>query len=219
MTPPVLYRDAVLLILDKPAGLPVDVPRRGGASVTALLPALRFGASRDPVPAHRLDQDTAGCLALGRTAAAVAALGAWFAAGAVRKTYWAVVEGVPPGDAGDIDAPLAKRSTVAEGWSMVVDRSGRPAETAWRVLGVADGRAWLELTPRTGRTHQLRAHCRHLGCPIVGDPRYGARSGAMLHLLARRLILPATPPVAATAAVPGHMRSALARSGWRDDAE
>jgi tRNA pseudouridine32 synthase / 23S rRNA pseudouridine746 synthase len=185
------------------------------------LPALRLGKRRDPQPAHRLDADTAGCLVLGRTRPALARLGALFAAGRVRKTYWAVVRGAPPAQAGEVAAPLLKRSTAREGWRMTVDPAGQPAATAWRVLGMAaDGRlAWLELAPRTGRTHQLRAHCAHLGCPILGDVRYGGGGDDRpLHLLARAVHLPLDPPVSATAPVPAHLRAALAACGWRGEA-
>ena len=215
----ILHRDDAVLILDKPAGLPVHRGPAGGPSLEDWLPALRLGKRRDPQPAHRLDADTAGCLALGRTRPAVARLGALFAAGAVRKTYWAVVRGAPPRPEGEIAAPLLKRSSAREGWRMVVDPArGQPAVTAWRVLGTApSGLAWLELVPRTGRTHQLRAHCAHLGCPILGDARYGGGEGG-LHLLAREIVLPLDPPVAATTPVPGHMRAGLRACGWRGDA-
>ena len=185
---------------------------RGGPSLEDRLPSL--GKKRLPQPAHRLDMDTAGCLVLGRTKPALAELGGIFAAGRAAKTYWAVVRGAPPGPAGTVDAPLVTRSTARDGWRMVVDPAGQPAVTAWRVLGTADGQAWLELRPRTGRTHQLRVHCAHLGCPILGDPRYGDGIG-MLHLLARAIALPLDPPVAAEAPVPAHMQAALAACGWR----
>jgi tRNA pseudouridine32 synthase/23S rRNA pseudouridine746 synthase len=205
-----------VLVLDKPAGLPVHPGPRGGPSVEDWLPALAFGKRRLPQAAHRLDMDTAGCLVLGRTKPALAALGALFAAGRAAKTYWAVVRGAPPADAGEIAAPLAKRSTARDGWRMVVDPAGQPALTAWRMLGAADGLSWLELRPRTGRTHQIRVHCAHLGCPVLGDPRYGGGDGAML-LLARAIALPLDPPVAAAAPPPAHMRAALAACGWRAD--
>ncbi|MBV1799221.1 RluA family pseudouridine synthase [Siccirubricoccus sp. G192] len=214
-----LHRDGQLLVLDKPAGLPVHRGPRGGASLEDWLPVLALGKRRAPQPAHRLDTDTAGCLVLGRTKPALAALGALFAAGRVEKTYWAVVRGAPPAPAGEVAAPLAKRSTARDGWRMVVDPEGQPALTAWRVLGEAGGLAWLELRPRTGRTHQLRVHCAHLGCPILGDARYGGGEAAMLHLLARAIALPLDPPVTATAPVPPHMRAALAACGWREAAE
>jgi RluA family pseudouridine synthase len=205
-----------VLVLDKPAGLPVHRGPRGGPSVEDWLPALAFGKRRLPQPAHRLDADTAGCLVLGRTKPALAALGALFASGRVEKTYWAVVRGAPPQAEGEVAAPLLKRSTAREGWRMVVDAAaGQPAATEWRTLGEADGLSWLELRPRTGRTHQLRAHCAHLGCPILGDPRYGVGGAGAMHLMARAVALPLEPPVSAEAPPPEHMRAALSACSWR----
>ncbi|TDH57927.1 RNA pseudouridine synthase [Dankookia rubra] len=202
-----------MLILDKPPGLAVHRGPRGGASLEDWLPALAMGRKRLPQPAHRLDADTAGCLVLGRTKPMLATLGALFAAGRAEKTYWAVVRGAPPQAAGTVDAPLLKRSTARDGWWMAVDPAGQPARTAWRVLGAAAGLTWLELRPRTGRTHQIRVHCAHLGCPILGDARYGGGEGR-LHLLARAIALPLDPPRAAVAPPPPHMRAALAACGW-----
>ncbi len=211
-----LHRDGAVLVLDKPAGLPVHRGPRGGPSVEDWLPALAFGKRRLPQPAHRLDADTAGCLVLGRTKPALAALGALFASGRVEKTYWAVVRGAPPQAEGEVAAPLLKRSTAREGWRMVVDAAaGQPAATEWRTLGEADGLSWLELRPRTGRTHQLRAHCAHLGCPILGDPRYGVGGAGAMHLMARAVALPLEPPVSAEAPPPEHMRAALSACSWR----
>jgi RluA family pseudouridine synthase len=210
-----LHRGEAVLILDKPAGIAVHAGPRGGPSVEDWLPRLAFGRKRLPQPAHRLDMDTAGCLVLGRTKPALAALGALFAAGRVVKTYWAVVRGGPAAESGQVSAPLMKRSTAQDGWWMAVDPAGQPATTAWRVLGRAPGLAWLELRPRTGRTHQIRVHCAHLGCPILGDTRYGGGEGR-LHLLARAITLPLDLPIAATAPPPPHMRDALAACGWRE---
>lgn len=219
--PAILYRDDAVLILDKPAGLPVHAGPRGGTSLEDHLPALRFGKRHLPQPAHRLDTDTAGCLVLGRTKPALARLGALFATpGAVGKTYWAVVLGRPPAAQGRVDAPLLKRSTARAGWRMVVDPAGQPAATEWWLRGegrlpAGEAIAWLELAPRTGRTHQIRVHAAHLGCPILGDARYGgAAAGRPLHLLARAIALPLDPPVSAIAPVPAAMRDALARCGW-----
>ena len=121
-----------------------------------------------------------------------------------------MVEGGPAQDFGEISAPLAK-ITDGRGWRMAVRRDGQAAVTLWQVLGRGDGRTWLALTPKTGRTHQLRVHCAHLGWPMVGDALYGAASGG-LHLLSRALALPDSP-VSAIAPPPPHMRAALAACG------
>jgi tRNA pseudouridine32 synthase/23S rRNA pseudouridine746 synthase/23S rRNA pseudouridine1911/1915/1917 synthase len=102
---------------------------------------------------------------------------------------------------------------------MVVDPQGQKAVTDYRVLGAVDGRAWLELRPRTGRTHQIRVHCAALGTPIVGDPAYGGPADHKLQLHARAIALPlypAKPPVAVAAPVPPHMVALLQALGWRD---
>jgi 23S rRNA-/tRNA-specific pseudouridylate synthase len=199
------------MVLDKPAGLPVSA--RSGETLEGWLPALRLGKRRDPQPAHRLDADTAGCLVLGRTAPMLAQLNALFAGRQAGKTYWAVVKGGPRDAAGVIEAPLRKVSSAARGWRMEVHPAGDPARTAWRVRGRGPGLAWLELVPETGRTHQLRVHCAHLGCPILGDVQYGGGTGGGLHLLARALDLPLDPPLHVEAPVPAHMQAALAACG------
>jgi 23S rRNA-/tRNA-specific pseudouridylate synthase len=135
-----------------------------------------------------------------------------FAAGRARKTYWAVVCGVPEEDAGTIAAPLARRQT-GRSWRMAVDPAGQPAVTRWRRRGVGADRAWLELWPETGRTHQVRAHCAALGHPVSGDAVYGGGTGPLL-LLARALRLDLEPPVSAVAPPPAPMRAALLRCGW-----
>ncbi|MEO3475035.1 RNA pseudouridine synthase [Roseomonas sp. CAU 1739] len=208
-----LLRDDVL-VLDKPAGLAVHRGPRGGASIEDWLPALQMGKRHLPQPAHRLDTDTAGCLVLGRTKPALAALGRIFAAGQADKTYWAVLRGVPDADEGMIDAPLRKVSSAARGWRMEVHPGGQPAVTRWRVLGRAAGMAWVELRPETGRTHQLRVHCAAQGWPILGDPFYGQAAPGGLHLLARAIALPLDPPVAAVAPVPQAMAAAFGACGW-----
>lgn len=204
----ILFRSDAALVIDKPAGLAVHSGRRGGASLEDLLESLRFGKRHLPQPVHRLDQDTAGCLVLGRTKPALAELGAHFAEGRARKTYWAALRGRLDG-AGVIDAPLLKTSTKKDGWRMVVDPAGAAARTAWRVLGHTGELTWVEFRPATGRTHQLRVHAAHLGHPIAGDPRYGGGEGAM-QLLARRIELPG---IEATAPVPEHMQRAIAACG------
>jgi tRNA pseudouridine32 synthase/23S rRNA pseudouridine746 synthase len=212
----VLYRDGLMLVIDKPAGVPVHSGPAGGPHLEHWFPLLRFGLPRPPGLAHRLDRDTSGCLVLGRHPKALRRLGRLFAEGRVEKIYWAVVAGVPAEGEGRIDAALRKE-TRGTGWRVVADPDGAPAVTDWRVLGAAGGRAWLELRPRTGRTHQIRVHCARLGCPVVGDPAYGGPADSPLLLHARSIALPlypARPPVAVTAPVPAHMLAALARLGY-----
>jgi tRNA pseudouridine32 synthase/23S rRNA pseudouridine746 synthase len=212
----VLFRDARFVVLDKPRGLPVHPGPRGGASVEDCFPAL--SRRKDgPWLAHRLDADTAGCLVVALRRAALREAQAAFAEGRAEKIYWAVVRGAPAEASGHIDAPLLKRNDRA-GWRMVVDAGGQKAISDFLVLGRGDGVAWLEVRPRTGRTHQVRAHCAALGWPVLGDPVYGTAEPGGLHLLARAIRLPLDPPLAATAPVPPHMRAALAACGWRDAA-
>lgn len=202
----ILFIDGEALLLNKPAGLPVDAPREGGLSVEAALESLRFGFQRSPAAVHRLDRDTSGCLLLARNPKAHRRFGAVFEAGQAQKIYLAVLEGIPKGEGGRIDMPLAKRSTRAEGWRIVPDAKGKAAATVWRLLGVADGRALIEFQPETGRTHQLRVHAAQgLGVPIVGDPVYG-RGGAAMLLHAWRLTVPRDPkpPIIGEAPLPPH---------------
>ena len=214
----VLYRDAHILILDKPAGLAAHAGPRGGRSVEDFLDQLAFGFRRLPALAHRLDRDTSGCLVLGRHPKALSRLGRLFAAGLVEKTYWAIVEGVPPAPEGRIDLPIRKL-TRKGGWRMATDPAGQPAITEYRVLGTAGDTAWLELRPRTGRTHQLRVHSAALGFPIRDDPTYGraAQAGGLIHLLARRIVIPyaaSRPPIVAVAPPPAHMLASLRACGF-----
>jgi tRNA pseudouridine32 synthase/23S rRNA pseudouridine746 synthase len=224
----VLYRDGLVLVIDKPAGLAVHRGPKGGASLEDHFDALRFGLPRPPALAHRLDRDTSGCLVLGRHRKALAHLGLLFKHGRIGKTYWAVVEGGPPGDNGRIDLPLG-RLDASRGWWMKPDPKGLPAVTIWQVLGRCPspgGRpalTWLALEPVTGRTHQLRVHCAAVGFPIVGDAIYGAaprHGGPGLHLHAREVVLPLAKnraPVRVVAPVPPHMRERLVACGWAAD--
>jgi len=134
-----LYRDGLMLVIDKPAGLPVHRGPKGGESLEDHFGALRFGLPRAPALAHRLDRETSGCLVLGRHRKALATLGRLFKTGAVGKTYWAVVEGGPTEDEGTIDLSLGRRDET-RGWWMRPDPAGQPAITRWKVLGRAEVR-------------------------------------------------------------------------------
>jgi tRNA pseudouridine32 synthase/23S rRNA pseudouridine746 synthase len=189
-----LYRDALMLVIDKPAGVAVHRGPKGGDNLEAHFDALRFGLPRPPALAHRLDRDTSGCLVLGRHRKALERLGLLFKQGKVAKTYWAVVEGGPADDAA----------------------LGQPAQTRYRVRGRADGLTFLALEPLTGRTHQLRVHCAAQGWPILGDPIYGTglASAPRLHLHARAVAVPLykdKPPIIAEAPLPEDVRATFAR--------
>src|SRR4029077_2832775 len=112
----VLYRDGLILVIDKPAGIPVHSGPGGGPHLEHWFPLLRFGLPRPPALAHRLDRDTSGCLVLGRHRSALRRLGRLFAEGRVEKVYWAVVAGIPAEPEGRIAAPLAKQPRGTVGW-------------------------------------------------------------------------------------------------------
>jgi RluA family pseudouridine synthase len=212
-----LHRDGLILVIDKPAGLAVHAGPSKAPNLEECFDALRYGLPRPPALAHRLDADTSGVLVLGRHPKALSKLGRIFSSRDTEKTYWAVVEGAPPGEEGMFDSPLLKVNT-RSGWSVKVSDKGQTAVTRYRVLGRAPGMTWLELKPETGRTHQLRVHCAHAGCPIIADRLYGkALPGQQLHLHARAIVLPLSknkPPIRVEATPPPHMLKALQACGY-----
>jgi len=197
----VLFIDGEAMVIDKPAGLAVHPGGRTPESLEDYLHHLRFGFKRRPLPVHRLDRDTSGCLLLARNPKAFQRA---FEDKRVAKTYVAVLDGVPEAEEGTVDMALGKISTAEEGWRMVADEAGRPSVTHWRVAAIRDGRAILVFSPETGRTHQIRVHAASgIGIPIVGDPVYGAGKGPMLlHALSLKVDRGAKPPVEATAPLP-----------------
>lgn len=202
----ILFIDAEAMILDKPAGLPVDAPRDGSLSVMNHLDSLRFGFERQPMIVHRLDRDTSGCLLLARNPRMQKKIGAAFEVGAVEKTYLAILAGVPKEPGGTIELPLNKVSSRESGWRMIVEKSGQRAVTHWEVVTFGDGRTLVRFKPETGRTHQLRVHAASgIGIAIVGDPVYGTGTTHMM-LHAHTLSVPreGKPPIAATAPLPAH---------------
>jgi len=216
----VLFLDGEALIVDKPAGLPVDRPRDGSLSLENHLDSLSFGFRRLPQAVHRLDRDTSGCLLLSRNPTAHARFQRAFEQGLVAKRYLAVLDGVPDGEEGRVDMPLAKRSTREAGWRMVPDPSSKAAATAWRLLGVAGGRSLVEFRPETGRTHQIRVHAAAgLGAPVLGDPVYGRthRLGMMLHASGLSVPRASKPAVEAEAPWPQRFRAvgAEGEAAWR----
>lgn len=210
LTDHILFLDGEAIVVDKPAGLPVDAPRDGGISLINHLDTLKFGFKRWPLAVHRLDRDTSGCLLLARNPKAHGRFTQAFEARAVEKAYLAIVDGLVAGERGTIDLPLAKVSTAEDGWRMVGDADGRkrgkPSISHWEKLGEANGRSLLRFRPETGRTHQLRVHALEgLGFPLAGDPVYGKggpRDRTMLH--AERLVVTRgdKPPIVAEAPFP-----------------
>jgi tRNA pseudouridine32 synthase / 23S rRNA pseudouridine746 synthase len=207
----VLFIDGEALIVDKPAGLPVDTPRDRSRSVESMLDDLTFGFKRAPLPVHRLDRDTSGCLLLSRNPKAHKRFQQAFEGGHVAKRYLAVLDGVPDAERGTVDLPLGKVSSAEAGWRIVPDARGKSAVTHWEMLRVADGRALVAFVPDTGRTHQIRVHAASgIGLPIVGDPHYGRgdRGGMLLH--AARLSIPreGKPPIEAESPPPDRFAAA-----------
>jgi tRNA pseudouridine32 synthase/23S rRNA pseudouridine746 synthase len=212
---PILFEDGEALVIDKPAGLPIERPRAGGRSLEDRLEELKLGFQRPPVPVHRIDTDTSGCLLLARNPKALKRFSAAFEARTVEKVYYGIVAGAPADEAGTIALSLAKISSAEKGWRMIAAKKGKPAVTHWRLIATRGGHSLIEFRPETGRTHQIRVHAlTGLGTALLGDPVYGSDSGdgtaaprTMLH--AARLSLPrdGKGPVTAAAPLPADFRN------------
>lgn len=227
LTRSILYKDADVLVLNKPAGLAVQGGTNMERHLDAMLDVLTFEQTERPRLVHRLDKDTSGVLVLGRTAAATAKLAQSFRSRKARKCYWALVVGTPKIRQGRIDAALAKMPGPLGDKVRQDDEEGRHAVTYYRIVESAFRKAaWLEMEPRTGRTHQLRAHCAILGTPIQGDGKYGGREAYLsgqgvsrkLHLHARALMLPHPRggTIRVIAPLPEHMLASFSFFGFRE---
>jgi 23S rRNA pseudouridine955/2504/2580 synthase len=223
----VLYRDADIIVINKPAGLATQ----GGSGQTRhldqMLDALKFGAPERPRLVHRLDKDTSGVLVLARSAKVAAEMGEVLRRRTARKIYWALTVGVPRPAAGRIDLPLLKLDGSGGERVRVAEGEGQKAETEYVVLATAGSKAaWLALSPLTGRTHQLRVHCQAIGTPIQGDGKYGGAQahlggevGDKLHLHARRIVIPRPGGgvVDVSAPLPEHMAHTWRLFGFDPD--
>lgn len=172
----VLYEDAHLLAVDKPAGMLIH-PSRACMTGTLANRVLgyyrRTGQSCAFHPITRLDRDTFGIVLLAKNAHIHALCNQLHSQGALRKTYHALVFGTPDREQGVIDAPIARRPLPS--LLRYVNQEGKPSVTEYKILKRQEDTSLLELRPVTGRTHQLRVHCAHMGCPILGDPQYGTQ--------------------------------------------
>ena len=173
----VVHEDAALLIVDKPAGMPVHpgAGRPDSTLVNALLgmgkPLSAGGEAARPGIVHRLDKDTSGLLMVAKTDAAHAALSEQLRARTVEKVYLALTVGTPRPARAAIDAPIGRDPHDRR--KMAVTDDGRESLTRYRVLRSGGGRALVEVRPKTGRTHQIRVHLAAIGHPVVGDALYG----------------------------------------------
>lgn len=223
----VIYKDANVIIINKPFGLPVQGGTKIKKSLDDMLGGLQFDAKERPKLVHRLDRDTSGVLVLARSSKAATVLSKMFAGKDIEKTYIALIHGRPQQGAGTIDYRLLKAEHGENSYERVAvdDEEGKYAKTEYRVL---ESLAWrfalMELKPLTGRTHQLRVHMQAINCPIVGDEKYGGSElwdcdvgiAEGLHLHARRIVIPAFgsgKKIDVTAPFPPHMKESFKALG------
>lgn len=220
----VLHEDDALIAFNKPSGLAVQTRGNRGPCLENLLPAFARSNGKIPRLVHRLDAGTSGLILAAKTKPAAAHLSEQFSKRLARKTYVAIAAGVlPEAGAGTIDQPLLKCVGERRAPPMVPSNAAgaQTASTHWRVLARAEDAALFELRPKTGRMHQLRAHLAHLGCPILGDPLYGAgKEGAprlMLHATALRLMHPDDSVLELAAPMPEEMAGFAVKLGLAPD--
>jgi 23S rRNA pseudouridine955/2504/2580 synthase len=226
----VLHEDGDIYVLNKPSGLAVQGGSKTHHHLDGLLMGLGAELKERPLLVHRLDRDTSGVIVIAKRRAVAAALGKLFATRGVKKTYWALVRGVPKPAQGRIEVALIKAKG-PEGDRMRASQAGEEedeqrAVTFYSVIDKAPPvAAWVSLKPVTGRQHQLRAHMAHIGTPILGDEKYGGQEGMpeelaqRLHLHARRIVFPHPRggTVDVSAPVPEHMRQGFALFGFDAD--
>lgn len=224
----VLYSDDSAIVLNKPPGLATQGGTKTEAHVDGLLDAFFDERLGRPKLVHRLDKDTSGVLLVARTPGSAAKFSKSFSGRSAKKTYWAIIAGVPSIDSGQIDLPLAKQPGSGGEKMHVDEENGQPSRTRYRVIERAgNAAAFVELQPLTGRTHQLRVHMAAIGHPIVGDGKYGGKlaflTGSIsrkMHLHARRLKIgsPDGGTIDVTASLPEHFAESLTSLGFSETA-
>jgi 23S rRNA pseudouridine1911/1915/1917 synthase len=232
----VLYEDADAIVVNKRAGM-VTHPANGNWSGTLAqalayrlgmregqaLPLGERGEALRPGIVHRLDKDTSGVIIMAKHPEAQAFLAAQFKERLARKRYLAITRGLPPESEGSVKGPFGRDPSSRKRFA-VLESGGKAAHTSYRVLSAKDGYALVLASPHTGRTHQIRVHLRHLGCPILGDPVYGKpdrrlpKAPLMLHAWKLSISLPSgAEPRRFVAPIPEPMREAMRILGLRLD--
>ncbi len=223
----VIHEDKDIYVLNKPCGFAVQGGTKTFQHLDGLLMGLGVELGERPLLVHRLDRDTSGVIVVAKRRAVAAALGKLFATRTVKKTYWAVVKGVPNPPQGKIEVALIKAKG-PDGDRMRASREGEEddeqrAVTQYSVIDKASKvAAWLSLKPVTGRQHQLRAHTTHINTPIMGDNKYGGDLDLpegvpnKLHLHARRIVFPhpRSGTIDITAPLPDHMKQTFEVFGF-----
>lgn len=225
----IIFEDKDLYVLNKPPGFAVQGGSKTFQHLDGLLMGMAKKSGERPLLVHRLDRDTSGVIVVAKRRSIASALGKLFATRAVKKTYWAVVKGVPKPPQGRIDVPLLKAQGPDGDRVRAGDKNDENAQHAITYFAVVDQAppitAWVSLKPVTGRQHQLRAHMAYIGHPILGDEKYDGNAdmpegiSKKLHLHARRIVFPHPREgvVDISAELPTHMRETWNAFGFDPD--